>query len=380
MNAIRRGAAAALLLAGAAAPAVAQSDHPALRVGQTVNGTLAEDDPTPTERGRFKVYRFEAAAGRPYIITMRSGDFDAYLRVARNMGGITDVLKENDDGGGETDARLRFTPTEAGSYLVVAQSLEADKTGAFTLQLADAPRVTTGAPRPVRIGETVTGALAETDAVLEEDDTFYDSYIIRGRAGQRLSIEMKSDSFDTYLSLGRMTGGEFVSKSTDDDGAGEGTDSRMRVTLDEEGEYVLRANSVGTATGPYTLVVAERPANRPATPQPLRPETETEGSLEDGDPEAEDGALYDYWSFRGRKNEPLTVTLSSDAFDTVVAVGRLVNGRFEEISNNDDGPDGTNSQLELTLPEDGEYVVRASSLGAGGTGAYKLRMSSARNR
>ena len=380
MNAIRRGAAAALLLAGAAAPAAAQANHPAIRPGQTVNGTLAEADPTPTERGRFKVYRFEAAAGRPYVITMRSKDFDAYLRVARNVGGITDVLKEDDDRGGETDARVRFTPKEAGTYLLVAQSLEPDKTGAFTLQLADAPRVSTGAPRPVRVGETVSGVLAETDAVLEDDDTFYDSYTLRGRPGQRLSIEMKSDSFDTFLNLGRMTGGEFVSKSTDDDGAGEGNNSRMRVTLDEEGEYVLRANSVGTATGPYPLTVTERPASRPATRQALRAETDVQGALEDGDAEADDGALYDYWSFRGRKDEPLTITMSSDAFDTVVAVGRLANGRFEEISNNDDGPDGTNSRLEVTLPQDGEYVVRASSLGAGSAGAYKLRMSSARNR
>lgn len=378
MNAIRRGAAAALLLAGAAAPAVAQANHPAIRPGQTVNGTLAESDPTPSERGRFKVYRFEAAAGRPYIITMRSKDFDAYLRVARNMNGITDVLKEDDDHGGDTDARVRFTPKDAGTYLLVAQSLDPEKTGAFTLTLADAPRVSTGAPRPIRIGETVNGSLAETDAVLEDDDTFYDSYIITGRPGQRLSIEMKSDSFDTFLNLGRMTGGEFVSKSTDDDGAGEGTNSRMRVTLDEAGEYVLRANSVGSDTGPYTLTVTERPASRPATPQALRPETDAEGSLEDGDAEADDGALYDLWSFRGRKDEALTITMNSDSFDTVVAVGRMVNGRFEEISNNDDGPDGTNSRLEVTLPEDGDYVVRASSLGAGGVGAYKLRMSSAR--
>ena len=380
MNAIRRGAVAALLLAGAAAPAVAQANHPAIRPGQTVNGTLSESDPTPTERGRFKVYRFEAAAGRPYVIVMRSKDFDAYLRVARNVGGITDVLKEDDDHGGDTDARIRFTPKDAGTYLLVAQSLDPEKTGAFTLSLADAPRTSTGAPRPIRVGETVTGSLAETDAILEDDDTFYDSYILTGRPGQRLSIEMKSDSFDTFLNLGRMTGGEFVSKSTDDDGAGEGTNSRMRVTLDEEGEYVLRANSVGSDTGPYTLTVTERPASRPATPQALRPETDVEGSLEDGDAEADDGALYDYWSFRGRKDEPMTITLSSDAFDTVVAVGRLVNGRFEEISSNDDGPDGTNSHLEVTLPEDGDYVVRASSLGAGGVGAYKLRMSSTRSR
>ena len=380
MNAIRRGAAAALLLAGAAAPAAAQANLPAVRVGQTVSGMLEQNDPTPAERGRFKVYRFQAQAGQPYLITLRSTAFDSYLRVAREMGGITDVLKEDDDHGGGQDARVRFTPAQAGTYLLVAQSLDEDGTGAFTLQVADAPRPTTTAPSSLRVGQTVQGRLAETDAVLEEDDTFYDTYTLQGRPGQRLQIEMTSDSMDTFLNLGRMEGGEFVSKSTDDDGAGEGTNSRMRVTLDEGGEYLLRANSVGTATGPYTLRVTERAEARPATPQALRPGTDLTGTLADGDAEADDGALYDYWSYRGRGNEALTITLASQEFDTMVAIGRMANGAFQEISNNDDGPDGTNSRLEVTLPEDGEYIVRASSLSAGGMGPYRLRLESARSR
>jgi hypothetical protein len=374
MSSFRRGAAAALLMAGAAVPAMGQAAIPAIRVGQTVNGTLAESDPTPQERGRFKAYRFEAAAGRPYLITLRSGDFDAYLRVARNMGGITDVLKEDDDRGGNTDARIRFQAPAAGTYLIVAQALDAEGKGAFTLQLADAPTPVNTAPRPVQLGQAVQGALAETDAVEEEDDTYYDSYSIRGRAGQRLQVEMSSDSFDTFLKLGRMENGQFVSKSTDDDGAGEGTNSRMRVTLEEDGEYIIRANSLGTATGPYTLRVTERAAVRPPTPQALTAGTDVQGTLAEGDAEADDGALYDYWSYTGRSGQALTITMASSEFDTMLAVGQMENGQFREISNNDDGPDGTNSRLELTLPANGVYIIRAASLAAGGLGAYTVRV------
>lgn len=380
MSSIRRGAAAALLLAGAAAPAMAQANFPAIRTGQTVSGTLADNDPTPAERGRFKVYRFEGQAGHPYVITMRSKSFDAYVRVARNMGGITDVIKEDDDRGGGTDARVRFTPKDAGTYLIVAQSLEEDGMGTFDLQLADAPATTTAAVRPLRIGETVRGALAETDAVLEEDETFYDSYTIQGRPGQRLQVEMSSDSFDTYLNLGRMEGGEFVSKSTDDDGAGEGTNSRMRVTLDESGEYILRANSMGVGTGPYTLTITERPEPRPGTAQALRVGADVSGSLADGDAETDEGALYDLWSYRGAAGEALTITLAAQSFDTMVAIGQMANGKFQELSSNDDGPDGTNSRLEVTLPVAGEYLIRAGSLSAGGLGAYQLRVDTGRGR
>ncbi|HEX8358550.1 MAG TPA: PPC domain-containing protein [Longimicrobium sp.] len=376
MNSLRRGAAAALLMAGAAVPALGQAAIPAIRVGQTVNGTLAESDPTPKERGRFKVYRFEAAAGRPYLVTLRSGEFDAYLRVARNMGGITDVLKEDDDHGGNTDARLRFQAAEAGTYLIVAQSLEAEGKGAFTLQLADAPMPVNTAPRPVQLNQAVQGALSETDAV-EEDETYYDSYTIRGRAGQRLQIEMESDSFDTYLNIGRMENGQFVSKSTDDDGAGEGTNSRMRMTLEEDGEYIIRANSVNVGTGPYTLRVTERAASRPATPQAIRAGADVQGTLADGDAETDEGVMYDYWTYTGRAGEALTITMASSEFDTMLAVGRMENGQFQEISNNDDGPDGTNSRLEVTLPANGQYVIRTSALAAEGTGAYTVRVESA---
>jgi hypothetical protein len=62
----------------------------------------------------------------------------------------------------------------------------------------------------------------------------------------------------------------------------------------------------------------------------------------------------------------------------MLAVGRMENGRFQEISNNDDGPDGTNSRLEVTLPSAGEYIIRASALAAGGTGPYTVRVETAR--
>ncbi|HYW06140.1 MAG TPA: hypothetical protein VE913_04235 [Longimicrobium sp.] len=379
MISIRSGALAALLAAGSAAPMTAQQALPPIRLGQTVNGTLARSDPKPAERGRFKAYRFQAVAGRPYLITLRSDDFDAYLRVARNVGGITDFLKENDDSGGETDARIRFQATTAGTYLLVAQALGEDETGSFTLQVTEAPRPTTTGERAIGVGQPVTGRLADTDAVLEDDDSYYDTYMLQGRAGQRLQIEMRSDSFDTYLNLGRMQGGEFVSKSTDDDGMGEGTHSRMRVTLDEAGQYVLRANSLGAGgMGPYTLVVTERAAQRPATPVAITLGSEAGGSLDESDPELDDGSVYDYWSYRGRAGEGLTVTMSSDAFDTVVAVGRMVNGVFEEIGNNDDGPDGTNSQLQVTLPAEGDYMIRATSLGTG-SGAYRIKVESGRS-
>ena len=38
---------------------------------------------------------------------------------------------------------------------------------------------------------------------------------------------------------------------------------------------------------------------------------------------------------------------------------------------------GTDSFLELTLPEAGEYVIRATTFGSGSTGRYTLRVETA---
>ena len=375
MRRILCGAALAATLAPLlAAPARAQTPQP-IRVGQTVNGSLAEGDPALSERGRFKVYRFDARKGQRLVATMRSEAFDAFLTVARSVGGITDAFKTDDDRGGGTDARVRFVVPEDGEYLLVAQSLAEEGVGAYTLALETAPEPTTAQSRELRLGQTVTGALAETDAILEDDDTFYDTWVISGRAGQRLLIEMKSDSFDTFLSFGKMENDEFNATGNDDDG-GEGTNSRLTVTVPESGEFLIRANSMGTATGPYTLTVTERPPPPPApTPRPIAVGQEVSGELSDDDAVMEDESYYDYYSFEGRAGERYRITMRSDDFDAFLALGRMDGGSFSEIDSNDDGgADGTNSQLEVTLPAAGRYVIRANSLSGGNTGAYTLKL------
>lgn len=369
-NAQRRPATPARPSAAATQPAV-------IRVGQTVTGTLSARDPRTTEKGRFRVYRFEGHKGQRLIATMRSSDFDAYLTVARFVGGITDAIASDDDrGGGEknTDARVRFALPDDGTYLLVAQSLSEEGAGAYTLSLATAPAAVTATPRPIQVGQTVSGRLEETDAVLEDDETFYDTWLLNGRRGQRVQIEMKSDSVDAFLSVGRMQGAEYNSIRTDDDG-GEGTNSRVTITLPDDGQYVIRANEVGAKTGPYTLSVAERqPGPTTATPHPIEPGQEVTGTLNDEDPQGEDDSFYDYWTYQGKAGERLRITMTSDAFDTFVSIGTVDGNSYNELAGNDDGPEGTNSVLEFTLPNDGVYTIRAKALSGENEGEYKLKV------
>jgi hypothetical protein len=107
-----------------------------------------------------------------------------------------------------------------------------------------------------RLGQPLAGKLEASDRTTS-DGTAYDDWLYQGRAGERLTIIMRSGSLDTYLRFGRLVGDRFTQIETDDDGAG-GTDSRCDVTLPAAGVYVIRANTLFAGFGDYVLEVRRR--------------------------------------------------------------------------------------------------------------------------
>ena len=384
------GVAAACLMAACAPPSggglqMQPGTAPPIRVGQTVQGTLADTDPAGLERGRFDAYRFDAAAGQQLVATMESDTFDTFLTVGRLYGPVMDVLDTDDDGGSGgdgTNSRMRFTVPATGAYVLIAQSFAEEGRGAYTLSLAQAPVPTTGASQAIAAGQAVTGQIADTDNVSDEDDTFYDAYTFTGRAGQRIAVTVESGDFDTFVRVGRMEGTDFEELESDDDGAGEGTNSMLRMTLEEDGPYVIRVSPLGDGTGAYTLRLEERAvAQGPRPAQPLQAGVRAQGVLDEDDAVLEaDDSYYDLWTYQGREGEALKIHMTSDDFDTYVAIGRMVNGTWEEVASMDDGGEGTNTLLEVTLPATGEYVIRANSFGAEQTGDYTLLVETSRDR
>jgi hypothetical protein len=377
MKKTRAAAVAAALAACSAAGAWAQAGPQPLRIGATVNGTLVKGDPAINQRGPFRAYQFTARRGQRLALTMRSSDFDAYLSLGRNVQGVTDYVKNDDDGGGHSDARIRFTVPSDGTWLVVAQALNEDGAGAYTLSLDTLPTPVTAAPIALALGRQVSGTLTETDPTLESDDSHYDLYTFDAKRGQRLEIQMKSSDVDAFLAWGRLKDGEFDPDETDDDGGG-GTDARLRVTVPEDGRYVIRANTALPAqTGAYTLVVQERaPLPPPPPPAAIRAGVLVNGTLSETDPQTDDDAYYDLYRYTGHRGEHLVVTMRADSFDTFVALGRMEGSRFVELLTEDDGADGTNTRLEYTLDADGDYVIRATSLSGQQTGAYTIQVES----
>ena len=82
---------------------------------------------------RCKEYIVDLEAGKQYILDLESRNFDAYLRIGFLNG---TKIAEDDDSGGNLNSRIRFMPSESGSYVITATSLGGGF-GAYTLTVRE---------------------------------------------------------------------------------------------------------------------------------------------------------------------------------------------------------------------------------------------------
>lgn len=358
----------------------------ALRIGQTVNGQLtAEDTKVDSEDlGQFvyDTYAIQARDGQRLEVTMRSDDFDAYLEAYQGSD-EGEAIAFDDDGLGEgTNSRLRFT-ADSGTYIIRARTLGGLEGGDYVIQVTDrgaAPR----APRPtaIRVGGDVDGAISSRSPTEEDGmsgEYAYNAYSFRARAGERVAITLDSDDFDPIVRVGRMSrGGAFEELAQNDDGPN-GLNSYLVFTAPSNGEYVIRTAPLdGSTEGDYELGLAEGPP--PMVTQPIAIGDTVEGRLEAGDGANDSGQRADAYSFTGTAGQRITVTMSSDAFDTYLelfANNADEGGRYSVDTDDDGAGEGTNSRLTYSLSADGEYVIEARAFGGEGDGAYTLTFEEA---
>jgi hypothetical protein len=377
------------LLSGQVNPLAAQGD---LRLGREGSGALSDSDPTMDDDSHYDLWTFRGQSGQTIRVTLRSSEFDAYLSVGKMEGGEFSELETDDDGAGGTDSRIVMTLSESAEYAVRVNSLSEGETGDYTIMVeqGDPNEVTAGAgddsdesplpePTSLHAGQTLTGELSDSDAKMD-DDSHYDLYSFNGKRGQQVTLTMRSKAFDSYLALGRIESGSFNALESDDDSGG-GDDAQITFRIPRDGQYVIRANSLfSNVSGEYSvrLETGEVAPQVEASVQPIRFGQTVNGELADSDALMDDESHYDLWSFTGRRGEKVVITMKSGTFDTYLALGRMENGEFSQIESNDDGAGGTDSKLEVTLENEGEYLVRANSLFQKGLGAYTLKLERAR--
>jgi hypothetical protein len=337
--------------------------------GDTVEGVLSEDDGLNPGGQRTDAYTFQGRAGQRLVVTMSSDDFDTYLDLYAGEGDARYIVDSDDDGAGEgTNSRLSHTLTETAEYTLEARAFSEDGLGAYTLTLIEsAPD-----PDPTQLayGQTIQGEIADTDPK-DDDNRSFDAFRISGTEGNRIQVILRSGDFDTFLQIGSPDG-DFFALASDDDGLGEGTDSRLNYILPSTGDFILRASPLyADADGLYSLQLIDR------GPQPVPGSiligATARGTLGEEDGIAEDGAFYDAYRITVKAGDKLRLTMVSNEFDTYLDIGREDgSGGFTSVASDDDSLSDTHAKVDWAVEEEGEYVVRARSFGPGQTGDYVL--------
>ncbi len=134
-----------------------------IAIGQTMNGQITADT-------FVHLYEYMGTAGEQITITMTgSGGLDAYLGI---LDPDNNVIAEDDDSAGGTNAQISIRLPESGSYLIVATRAGLDQgstTGPYTLAIA------AGTPPPPVGTTTTTGGFGGLPgrAIESEQGTFY---------------------------------------------------------------------------------------------------------------------------------------------------------------------------------------------------------------
>jgi Bacterial pre-peptidase C-terminal domain. len=211
-------------------------------------------------------------------------------------------------------------------------------------------------------GPAISGKLTDKSSVLPADNSFFDLYSFEGKAGQQITIEMKSQEIDPYLIL---LGPNQRGIAQDDDGAGS-KNARITVRLPADGTYTLVANSYeASESGAYTLEL------KASATEPSRAILQEEGALVAGGPVLpSDNSLYREYTFEGRAGQSVAISLESTDFEPYVAI---IGPNDRLLAQNDEGSDSTkNAFLSVTLPATGRYRVIVNAYDASGRGRYTL--------
>jgi len=102
--------------------------------GESLNikGELSNDDPKDKllKKSPFKQHLFDMKAKQVYVIELKSGDFDTFLRL-ENMAG-RQVAYNDDVGPGDLNSRIVYKAAETGKHRIIVTSFDG-KAGSYTL-------------------------------------------------------------------------------------------------------------------------------------------------------------------------------------------------------------------------------------------------------
>lgn len=291
-------------------------------------------------------------------------------------------VARDDDGGGDLNAYLEFTPPSPGRYFVEARGFGEDAEGAYAIQLS-----------PGEIGNDASGAEGLPGGMqrMSQISTAGDSdwFAIEMTEGRPYRVFL--DAAEGEGALGDpmlvLYDGEGKELKRDDDG-GKGDNAVISFTPLQTGMYYAAASgSGGTETGRYVIRAAdyEMPGNAGTDDMLDAAEDSRAGRIDmPGD--------KDWYGVELANGGTYRITVSGEGEhglrDPGVAVMRINMGGHDHMAEAPDGAEapsdepvaqaqngmfGRSASLTYTVPEDGAYYVQVT--GKDGVGDYSLNVT-----
>ncbi len=365
-----------------------------IMLGKTVTGRLVPSDPMFSDSSHYKMYGFVGARGDTVTAELTSNDFDANLLLADASG---NVLRKDDDGGGNCNARLQYVLPAAANYRLYANSSARAELGEYHLTIVRGtrPAATDSSCRGfgrvagmIQVGQTVTGRLTDNDPMFLSDSTYFQRWILPVQLNQTFTVDLMSDDFDSYLRLARGHDEKLV----DNDDGGGGCNARIVYTATDDHPLRVIVNTVGAkrATGSYTLRVSDgesptepkgncrfsggaaatagggggagQPVSRRASPpteaHSIAVGQSVTGQLTTADELFTDTTYLQRWSFTTTAGQEVTIDLASDEFEPFLMIEGP--GLTEFVGDEHGGP-GCAARISRAYPQAGPYTIEVNT-------------------
>lgn len=320
------------------------------------SGVLPEIEGKSLASGSYPTHEIAASSGESLDVQLVSGEFDAYVEVRGPDG---DVIAEDDDSAGGTNAQVSIPVYDTGIYTVVVKSFEDGEGGPYTVVVRKDAADEGGATALV---ERFGGELMSWSDRLD-NGTPYALHIIDAEAGEELEISMSSNDFDSYLQLWDADETVFAI----DDDSGGSLNSRLSFVVPAHGRYVIVANSVGEdATGSYEIMLRRKSIEAEIASGDIEILT---GDLTENQEQLADGTSIAAHEIQANAGERLDISMMAGGFDAYLIV---FDGQENKLAEDDDSGGGTNARLSMIAPENGTYRVVANSYSSDEGGPYTI--------
>jgi hypothetical protein len=350
-----------------------------------------------------KIHIVKLEKGKSYLINMVSTDLDSYLRIEDSAGA---ALAQDDDGGGNLNARIRFAPTKDDNFKIIATTFSGGE-GNYTLTVKDANAPVAAGKPPVKNEKKIplkndSDAPKKNDEVKKDDgaiklETPTDkkpidlqgqlqdgdpvdpvrnqpakTYAVELIEGTAYTIDLGSTDYDAYLRILDAAGNLIA----EDDDSGGNLNARVNFIAPAKATYRIVATSFGGGTGAFQLAI--RPTASYGKSAKYDPQKVHDGSKnffisgkltnQDDKDAVQQQSPCQIHQVKLAKGKTYVIDLISGQMDSYL---RIEDSAKTNLAEDDDGGEGLNSRLTFTPTDDGVFRLIATNLD-GNAGAYIL--------